>query len=156
MALKLKNISFQAIIFVESTFNKQDNLFVCGYIQITLLEHLTNDKTYNFHTLCSFTINKSLMEVATRLHTDLYKYLNKVYLKKGFTALLNAKKLNGYIEYMREKKHNNKQPAPVFNLANKTQKAFKQEAKKSKVDDKKEYQKEMLVGTQPVDLQQPQ
>jgi hypothetical protein len=90
-----------------------------------LLKHLTNDKTYNFCILCSFTINKLLIEVAARLHTNLYEYLNKIYLKKGFTALLNAKKLNNYIKYMEEKKNDNKQPAPVFNLAYKIQIASK-------------------------------
>jgi hypothetical protein len=83
-------------------------------MQIALLEHLINDKTYNFHTLYSFAINKLLIKVVTCLHTDLYKYLNKVYFKKSFIILLNTKKLSGYIEYIKEKKNNDKQPALIL------------------------------------------
>jgi hypothetical protein len=90
-------------------------------MQIALLKHIINDKIYDFHTLCNFIINKSLIEVVTHFHTDLYKYLNKIYLKKGFIALLNTKKLNSYILYIREKKNNNnKRLASICNITNKT------------------------------------
>jgi hypothetical protein len=78
-----------------------------------------------------------------------------VYSKKGFTLLLNAKKLSGYIKYMKEKK-NDKQPALVSILANKTLKVSKQEAKKSKIDDEEEYKAKILVKTQTVNPQQPE
>jgi hypothetical protein len=53
---------------------------------------------------------------------------------------------------MGEKK-NDKRPALVFTLANKTLKVSKQEAKKSRVDNEEEYDAKILVETQAVDLQ---
>jgi hypothetical protein len=46
-------------------------------------------------------------------------------LKKGFILLLDTKKLSSYIEYIREKKNDNKPPALVFILANKMLKVSK-------------------------------
>jgi GTP-binding protein EngB required for normal cell division len=118
-------------------------------MQITLLESLITEEKHNFCKLCSYTFNSSSIQVVERICDNLYEYIKKVYLKKGFTPLLDAKKLSGYVEYMREKK-NDKQPASVSTLTNKTLKVSKQEVKKSRVDDE-EYEAEILFGTQAVD-----
>jgi hypothetical protein len=93
-------------------------------MQIALLESLIIEKTHNFYKSYSYTFNSSSIQVVKRICNDLYKYINKVYSRKGFILLLNTKKLSSYVKYMRENK-NDKQLALVSTLTNKMLKVSK-------------------------------